>query len=58
MQEKRERIMKPMPPQKEEKLVIALERWLRDLKEVDEQEAPEDRMSSKYRMVAGLNWPF
>ena len=44
--------MQPKPLHKEIEHVIALERWLREFKEVDEQEAPEDRMSNKYRMVA------
>ena len=32
--------------------MVALEKWKRDLKELDEQENPSDRISDKYRMVA------
>ena len=32
MSERRERIMRPDPPKKEQELVVALEKWKRDLK--------------------------
>lgn len=55
LQTRRERIMRPTPPSKESELMIHVEKWLRDLKEVDEQEEEKDRMSGKYRMVALKN---
>ena len=44
--------MRPEPPKKEEDLMIHLERWKRDLKELDEQEEEGDIIPDRYRMVA------